>query len=232
MPNLFEIHPRSKKELERIYRDAPRRFQYATADMLNKESARYRLVMIDTVTREMEVRDSRFIKGSVRFERTSGRLPIHSQESIAGSIERRGFSGWVEQQFGTESEKSTVTTEAARGGSWTAKVKRKNRMNRAGSFKRPRDFPGKTYGQKVVAMLKTKSSTPFVIERGGGPGRLANLTPGVWTNKGGDLRRIQTFDKHWKPKRVDLLGKSMRKFEKEFNLNAEWEKSLKRQFPK
>lgn len=231
MTNLFKIHPESKKELQRIYRDSPKKFGYATADMLNKEAFSFRRAMINTVHQEMEVRNKGFVKVSVRVKKTFGNIPINKQRTNAGSIERKGFSGWVEQQFGTASDKSTVTTEAARGGSWTAKVKRKNRMNKAATFRRPRDnFGFKTYGQKVVSMLKAKSNVPFIVEKGGGPGRLANLKPGVWTNEGGTIRRIQTFGKKWKPKRVDLLGLSMRKLEKDFNLNAEWEKSLKRQF--
>jgi hypothetical protein len=238
--NIFDMDKTALKKLAKFQKQFPVKFNHAAAGVLNAQAFEGRIKIIEELTDDFTIRSKGFLKSSVRVDKTKGNVPIDNQFSIAGSIHRKGFTGFIEQQLGTESDKPTVTTEAARGGAFSKKVLKGVRMNRAKGFDRAGQFrkKGKGYnhrkrGQAIVAMLvnaKRGSGEPFVIGNRPGPGKLASLTPGVYVDAARyGITKMQNTDSRWKPKRVDWMGGAMRRLERSFNLEKVWDNELSRQ---
>jgi hypothetical protein len=173
------------------------------------------------------------MNSALRVQKASKSAKIEKQVSLSGSIEKKRFSGWIEQELGKAAPDKRVSTGAAREGNYANTLKAKYRLKPGRNRKTAADFrtkKHKTYGQAVVSMIESarsgKTKQPFIIQKGGGPGRLKNYKYGLYAEQGGEINRIQNFEKRWKPKKTPWMEISLKKFDKSFDLKQAWAKEL------
>jgi hypothetical protein len=139
--------------LARAFGKSAKAVQAASAAALNRLAFCARQEMIKTLKSTMTIRNEKFLSQRIKYQPTSYRLPVSSQEAQAGSVALPRFSGWVEQETGEQSDKTRIGTLLARGGVKTAQIKHGARLKRSNMFPTPRWYPGKNPHQQAVVMM-------------------------------------------------------------------------------
>jgi hypothetical protein len=239
MPNIFDLDKKSLARLRKFQKAYPAVFQRSTASILNTQAFELRRSILKTLGNEFEIRNQGFVNRHVVVQKALTTQKIDEQVSWAGSTRGKRFSGWIEQELGIPTEQSSRST-AARGGNFSDQVEGQFRNNKILQFKRPRNFRKKskkkgynhkTYGQSVMAMLenaKNSGGKRFVIEKGGGPGKLSNFKgrEGLYYGRDGGISNLHKFGEKWKPKRTRWMEKSISRLDRTFNLKNAWGKEL------
>lgn len=239
--------------LEEWYRRHPRMVQYAASDMLNQLAFMTKRETFDVISEEMIIRKSRFVSSSVRVTKSKGYHDINRQKSIAGSVFRSDFSGWLEQETGEESEKTRSIFKAARRGNIHKVVSPGFRMKPSSNFLSPDspDFANihESDNRKSIIMINMLArkgySRPFIIKGHDkfSPGLYkfkgrAKTVKGTtvkngrkkhWKFKRRQLLKLQSFKTHPKPKRIQWMKMSKDRVMASVNLNDMWSKALMRQ---
>ena len=231
MPDqIFDISSPDLKKLKKFFKQAPRQFQFAAAGVLNDQAFGTRREAIQKIGRNMIVRNPKFVNSMVRFNKARGAQDISLQQSETGSMRRKGFSGWVEQETGKRTQRTRTQTLLARGGSRQNIVKRGFRMRPGLKFTDPDDFSDVVGNpeHRTIAMLailrRDKFKKPFILpsnRRG---------KKGLYKFQRGKVKRLQNLEPSKpQPKRKPWLIPGRNQYFQKTNLIAVWKEQLRRQ---
>jgi len=164
------------------------------AGMLNNTALRMRNRMVDSVASTMTIRNNRFMRSSIRFQKAT---PSKMMAEV-GSIKRPRFTGWFEQEKGKEEkERKRFATINARRRQWKKKITGRFRMKPGFKFTRPGDHRNlnNSGGRDTMIFLqilkRRKFKEPFFI-----PNEYKGLKKGLYIFKGAKQRLnfLQGFD--------------------------------------
>ena len=222
MTQQFRItNSRDLKNLREFYRAAPAKFGMVMNATLNSLAFTTLSNIKVVLNQKLNIRDPRFMRGSLKVVKARG----GNHRSIVGSIERKRFTGWEEQQTGKKSDTNRSPTLAARGGNFNRKMSGKSRLKRSLNPLSIRNISvGNLKGRKgskanqkrrSIILLNTakKTKRPFIVKRADvGVMRInKRWTPGLYQFKRNKLLRMQTFGKAQDPKRIDWMGKALKR---------------------
>jgi len=231
---MFELTTKDLKKLKRFYKNAPKQFRYASANVLNSEAFGSRLNSLAIIKSKMTVRREGFIKRQMNVVKANGREPVRSQRAIMGSLEKRGFSGWVEQETGQRTERARIATlEGRRGDEMKAVIPSARFMPGKDFLTVPDDINVRNATDEqhrtivALSILRRKRyRKPFIIKSRGGS-RLS-----LYKRKGQKLRKLQTYDKYQnrlQPARVKWLSGGVDRYFRETDLRKLWANAVQQQ---
>jgi hypothetical protein len=222
--DMFQIRSRDLKRLQKFLKKAPRQFAIAARGVQNdfvfgvKESSN------KVLNRKMVVRNSKFVSSSLRVVKARG-SSINSMKAETGSINRKRFTGWSEQELGTRSTRKKSVTPFGRGGRKEGILKPRFRMKPSARFPRPSDFPGKNSNAKVNSMLRAmrrKTSKPFVIVKS------KRFKSGLYKFHNRKILALQLFKNRKQPKRIKWHTIGKQEYFRSINIRSVWAKNIKR----
>ena len=227
---IFDISSPDLKKLKKFYKQAPRQFQFAAAGVLNDQAFGTRLEAMQMIGRNMIVRNPKFVNSNVLFKKARGMQNIALQQSETGSIRRKNFSGWVEQETGKRTLRTRTQTLLARGGSKQNIVRRGFRMRPGLKYTSPDDFSDLVGNpeHRTIAMLvilrRNKFKKPFIFpstRRG---------KKGLYKFQRGKIKRLQDLEpSNPQPKRKPWLIPGRNQYFQKTNQNVVWKEQLRRQ---
>ena len=199
-------------KLARFFEQFPVEARAATAQFLNNMGflAKANTPLVMALSGKMHIRNQKFVGSRIRVQKTSAK-PIEQQRVLVGSVAGERFTGWIEQQRGTEPERGRVFALLSRDGDVKKQAKRSTRLLPDLDIVSTDDEPVQS-GSRAQALIrdmaKNAPSKTFIIRRGYG------MRPGLYKikSKGGftmpstgrtapKIQMLQAFDKKPKPKR-------------------------------
>ena len=227
---MFNVNQKDLKRLRGFYaRKGPSLFQVTTAEILNAHAFGTRKKSLGQIERGMNVRNPRFVQSRLRVSKARPK-PINRQFSEVGSIATRRFSGWVEQELGTRTERTRLFSIGARRGSWGKQAISEARARPGNRFIGPNDFNinAKTEEHRIAIflriMFKTKEKKPFIVPR-----RYKRMPKGIYKRVGNKLRRYQNLEpKRVQPKRFKWLTNARNDYAKSVNVERLWASKITR----
>lgn len=227
MAELFDLDAPDLINLEKFYRRSPAAFRRTAANVLNSFAFGTQTEAKKVIARKMIVRNKRFLDSVFRVQKTHGGTPIADQQAAVGSIRKKRFSGWEEQQTGKKRASSRVGTLLSRQNTEKKQILPRYRMKSGQNFLSPNKFKGNTKSNRTISMLRDlksrKFKKPFVIGR-----KYKNFRPGLYRFYRGKIRRLQSFkSKKAQPKRFDWMGTARRHYFKKYPVQKTWNNSIK-----
>ena len=224
---------RDLNRLKKFYKHAPRKFAIAAKGILSVFAFKAREEQIKEINRSMTVRNQRFVKSRIRYQKAKG-SNINNIHSESGSIKSPRFSGWEEQQTGKTTQRTRTQSLMARSDDWGKQIKGTARMKSSNDFFNPEtEIEGGTIEQKyAVALAGMRKGTirkrNFLIRKRLG-GRMRTLKRGLWMMRRRMLYRLQTFNpKRVQPKRNQWHTRAIQKSMANINLRNEWANQINR----
>ena len=225
----FSMSTKDLKLLTRLFKKSPQKMQRVVSGVLNSEAFGLRTSILKILDKEMTIRSAGFVKSRVRVVKAKPG-PVNSIESEAGSIFADRFSGWKEQQFGTEADRERVPTRFSRGGSWQDRMRPSLRSRGKNHMWRMSDFNitnAKNKKHRLIIYLQMLSQRK-IRQRFFFPGRLGKMQPTVYKIQGGNFRSIYNpKQKVKKTKRIPWMDKSIGLLLREVNPQSIWERNVK-----
>jgi len=162
---MFEVDLKDFKLLVRQYKINAREFRAAQINVLNSQAFGTRASAINVIQRGMTVRNKRFVASSLQVTKASAGAPY----ATVGSVYRKDFSGWVEQQTGKRASRKRLPTRSARRGNWRNRVAPSLRMKTQNKFVSDKNIirstgnaSERTYGM-LSYVRRTKYRKPFIL---------------------------------------------------------------------
>jgi hypothetical protein len=204
--------------LRKWYGKQPSRMRVASAHMLNHFAFGTRTQAISVIGKTMTVRNPRFVARQVRVTKASTSSPVTVQKSLTGSVAMQRFSGWVEQEKGTPTNRKRFATLAGRSGVKTKQIRPVARLKPANevitiqsSGYKPRGGVSNYAG--FIAMLMRK-----------GENRLIRVKGILLKRKRSKLELVQVLRKK-QPKRIPWLRTARANYFRATNVDKLWEKT-------
>jgi len=221
MPDIFQINKRDMRHLIKFFKNAPRDFQRASAGTLTTFAFEARKSIIGAIEDNMTVRNPKFVSSRVQVNKAKPG-PLSSQVSEVGSVATARFSGWVEQQRGTQSTQSRIFTLAARNEDWNKKMSKASKLQSGSNILTEGDVEGQTKQSRRMNLIRRakRDKRPFIL------GKTGNKKGGLYRFKRNKLNRLQTFGEKPKPKRIKWLDIGINRFEKIVNVRKIWGNQL------
>jgi hypothetical protein len=238
---VFELDLTDWVNFKRLKRRSPKLFARAAGSVLNSAAFGTRKLAIRNINADQIVRNKKFVSSSVRVNKARLTAPLSQQASEVGSIRRKRFSGWREQEGGQQTKREHYAKETARRGSRTKRVMRTVRLS-SKKYPKPSDF--RTKGNQVaraarmVHILSRSGYTkPFIIlgleKKARGrkpPPGLYRLGAGSYPNK--RLTLLQRFKAPKKTKRKPWLKPAKDKYVRRVNLRTVWGRAVAHELKK
>lgn len=226
MKTIFDFNQTSFENFAKFYDKAPGKARKSTARLLSKFAFGTRNQALIEIKKSMNIRNERFVARNLRFK---GAKPtnIDAQSSGAGSIETRGFTGWIENAKGSRDNRTRSQTLLSRGNNWNKKIKGPNRMKPGNNFIDVGDFKlpdGKQKMPAFFAKIKRKhKNKPFVIKR-----KYKTMPKGLYVYKRRKIQKLQDFNPKTKIiKKNPWLRRARRNFFANNSIEKLWEESIK-----
>jgi hypothetical protein len=232
MPGIFEIDQTDLKKLVKFYKRAPKEFQAAAAGVLNSQAFTLKKINNRAINSMMTIRDPKFVSRALHVVKARA-TDINKMESMAGSVSKPRFSGWIEQETGQKTTRTRKILLDARAGSWKSRARGYGKMRPAKEFYDESDFQGKHTEQRIAIMLSmmrkgTAQRKPFLIKKKMS-GKIGRMGPGLYRLKAKKTYKLQTIKaKGVQPKRKKWMTASVEKLSSEFDLKGAWEENIKR----
>lgn len=222
MTQQFKITNSSDlKNLQRFYRLAPAKFGQVMNATLNSLAFTTLSNIKVVLNQKLNIRDPRFMRGSLKVVKARG----GNHRSIVGSIERKRFTGWEEQQTGKASDVNRSPTLAARLGNFNRKMSGKSRLKRSlnplsirnisvGNLKGRKGSKANQRRRSIILLRQAKKTKrPFIVKRADvGIMRInKRWKPGLYQFKRNKILRMQLFGKPQDPKRIDWMGIALKR---------------------
>ena len=228
MSQMFQIELKDFINLKKFYKRAPREFQLTAANVLNSFAFGTRKSAIDVISKQMTVRNKRFVETSIRVKTANQNTDLNSMVSRTGSIDRPRFSGWEEQQTGKKRPSTRVGTLLSRGKNKSNQIRPAARMKPGSNFPDAGDYSGKDEQQRTTIMLnvlkRKKYKKPFVIRR-----KLKKFAPGLYRFFRGKIKMLQRFDSKGseQPEKLDWMGMARKEYFSKHPVRNTWGKAIK-----
>ncbi len=229
MATIFDWDDRNLKAFIKLYGKAPNKARAAVAQLLSQFAFATRQLAIEEINKSMTVRNARFVKSRVRFERARVEA-IENQRSRTFTIGAKNFSGWEEQVTGGRSSRTRTQSLLARGGSFDKKVRPSIRMKPNRNFLNRGDFDLPKGGNEMqVYFIKVRTNhpnKPFIVEK-----RWRKVKKGLYIFKGRKMRMLQNFEaKPRATKKDDFMQRARDKFDNTLDISKQWEIALNKVF--
>lgn len=233
MADIFQINNKDLKKLIKFYKRAPRQFTQAAAGVINHLAFTNRRENIIQIKKSMTVRNQKFVESALRVKPAKGNK-LSSLIATEGSVAKKRFTGWAEQELNKPAKRKRLQTIHARGGSFKKKVTPRAKMQHGKKLYTYKNFQKKalkTKGQATVAMLVSVrmgmvSKKPAIIESGL-PGKLGRFKYGMYIIQKRSIKKVQNLNpRNVQPKRNKWMSKSIKNLSK-VNLHNVWEKSIR-----
>lgn len=236
---VFELNLTDLLNFKRMQRKNPKIFSRAAGHVLNSAAFGTRKLAIRNIKRDMIARNERFISGSVRVDKARLGAPLSQQQSQVGSIKRKRFSGWREQEGGQQTKRKHFAKETARQDSRQKQILRLARLRAAGRFQKPADFRGGggpvAKAARMVHILSRFGFTkPFIIlglekkQRGRKPPPgVYRLGAGKYPNK--RLTLLQRFKKPESTKKKPWMKPAREEYISRVDLRTVWGRAVVRE---
>lgn len=223
----YDVDAKEIEKLQKFLKRSPQMFAVATGSMLNDFAFGVQNTAIEVIHEQMTVRNSRFVTGSVRVEMSNRRQPITNQQSATGSIQRKRFSGWTEQQTGKRTARERVITKLGRRKNETRKLIGTARLKSANKFETYHKYPGRGPEQKSTIMLqkldRRRFRKPFIITKKKG------MRAGVYKFLRRRPRLLQVFDSDKvQPEKIPWMADAVDRYFEREDLPRLWSRTLKR----
>jgi hypothetical protein len=224
---MFQVNDIEIFRLRKLIKQSPVKMRAVTAKILNDLAFKTRTEAIKTLKKELIIRQEKFISSTIRVQKAKSTAPMETQVSTIGSIAKRRFSGFEEQELGTETKRTRVASLYGRSGSKSKVIKSAFRLRK--NFPSPKDYPGKSYSHRTTVMLQTlnqqKYKKPFVIKKH------RKFKPGLYRFLRKRIVPLQHFKpRSLQPKRIKWLSMAYEKTYEQIGLGALWARALKKIF--
>jgi hypothetical protein len=226
MSNIFTLKSSNLKNLRKFYKKAPKQFSWAVAGVLNDQAFGTRKTAMRRIGRNMIVRNPNLVRSHVLVEKAKGGQSIALIQSETGSIDKKRFSGWVEQETGERTKRTRTQTVLARGGSKQNIVRPGFRMKSGNPFPTSDDFGTGSKENRTIAMLATlshnKFKKPFILSS-------RKFRKGLYKFARNKIKKLQDFQpSKIQPKRKPWLIPGRADYFAKTNLNTVWAQQLNR----
>jgi hypothetical protein len=233
MKESFTMSSRDLKKLERFFKESPKLIKPVTANVLNTLAFENRKIELENIHRSMIVRSERFVRGSLRVEKTRN-VPIEQQIALSGSIKRARFTGWEEQEHGTRPRTRRGFTTAARGGTRRKAAKSRARLKPAYTFHRYDDYRiknARSQRQQIGVFLKIMMDpkSRSAMKR---PGQYIlpsynGMKRGLYDYRNNRFTLYQSFeDENRRPRRTRWASSAMRTLTRTTDARRVWARSM------
>jgi hypothetical protein len=223
MADLFSMDAKDLIKLRRVYKRMPKTFNKAAAGTLNAFAFGTRHESINTIDREMTVRNPKFIHSSIKVDKAKGNMPLSRMESITGSIFRPRFTGLAEQELGKPMARNRSLTSAARAGNKQSQAKPWARLKSNKDYQSPEDVDlgGLTGAKRMAIFLKVlarkRGATTFILQK-----RYGKWKRGLYRIRRKVVKKLQEFDVSKRPKRVKWLTMGRRRYFDSVDIGRVW----------
>lgn len=234
MTKVFELNLIDYLNFKRMQIKNPKIFGRAGGNVLNASAFGIRKLAIRNIKQQSIVRNSRFIESSIRVEKARITRPLINQQSIVGSIKRKHFSGWLEQESGQQITRKVRTHLPARADDIRKQIKGLARLRNVKRFPKPSDFRGSNDIQQAHNMINILSRSgftkPFLIlgleKRSEKP-----VPPGLYQFGSGkhphrQIQLLRRFKKPKKTRRNPWLSPAVRQYISRVNLRTVWGRAV------
>lgn len=210
---LFDLDIKELIKLRNWYKRQPAKFKRAQAMMLNEFAFGTRRSALDLVSKRMTVRNPKFISSRFRVTKAAAT----TQRSIMGTIAGPRFSGFVEQELGTQTDRTRAATLAGRGGSRSSQVKPRFRLKPSAEVVTKEDYNLDRVGAFVAQIFERKET------------RLIRIKGAILKRRGKKLPLVQKLNPRRKQPRKRPFFKSARvQYFRSINLRQLWSKTIGR----
>lgn len=234
--NIFDIDLVNLHRLKKFYRNSPKQFKKATVMLLNNFAFGVRAETLKFLSRKMIVRDKRFV--SSRLQVTKARPGnTSSQVSTVGSVPKKQFTGWREQELGIPTADDRTASLLARRGSKRKKMVAGARLKPSVEFPDSENYFGEG-DNRVYSMLsklgRENYKKAFIIKRH------SKFKSGLYKFRGRKrksksgkkikyVKMLQRFSSpNTKPKRLRWMLTSRINYFRKADLKTEWSRVLSR----
>ena len=212
---LFDLNIKELVKLRKWYKRQPHKFRKATGSMLNDFAFGTRRSIVDLLTRRMTIRNPRFLSSRIRVTKARLSAPVNSQRALTGTMAGPRFSGFVEQEKGTPTERTRAATLAARSGAKSSQVKPRFRLKPSSSVVSMDDYGVDRLSAFVAMIFKRKEK------------RLIRIKGTIYKRKGKKLDLIQTLHpRHKQPRKRPFLQDARVNYFRSINLKSLWAKTI------
>lgn len=226
--DMLELNAQQLHKLKKLFVRSPTKFARVSGELLNDFAFGVRNTSMETLREKLVIRNPRFMASRLQVDRARGRLPIQAQESTVGSVGKKRFTGWREQQTGEKSTRERVATLIARKGSRKRQIAPSARLKPSLELKRFTDYPGASPNMRSTRMLqaldRARWKKPFYLTKKRG------IQPGVWVFKGRKLRPLQLFKRGKKLKRNPWLTDARDRYFQREDIGRLWARKIERIF--
>lgn len=203
---LFDIEAGDLLRLKKFADNAPAQFNKVAIGVLNAAAFGTRTNALKELRSGLIIRNKSFLNRSVIVDKANTRTTLGRAEATTGSVKRDRFTGWIEQQTGTASEKTRAATVFGRGLNPFKVLALGNRLRRQNIIN-PDKYPGKTADNRATAMvniLRRKGYSRTFIVKGSN-----KFKRGLYKfDSRRKIRAVQRFQNQpIKPKRLQWLTK-------------------------
>ena len=224
---LFDLKASDLLNLRRLYRKAPKKFALSIRSMVNGFAFGTRREALAIIEKKMVVRNKRFVAGRVQVVKARASRTI----AEVGSVATQRFTGWKEQEMGSDTDRTRVFAIMARNGNYRRQALPSARLKPGANFIKPEDYDGKTNRFRTMAMLadirRKKIRRPFLIKK-----QDRRFKPGLYRMVGGTIQQLQQFGRKRQPRRVHWMEGGIKAYFKGFSLRNEWAKAISHVFKK
>lgn len=127
------------KTLSRFFKRGPDLAVESIVLTLNDLAFSTRRDLIETIGRNMHIRDQRFVNGRMQVQKARGRN-ISRAVAEVGSVNKSRFTGWVEQETGEPDERERTYSVHSRGGAEANRVQPSRSRKRSNDVLKMSDF--------------------------------------------------------------------------------------------
>lgn len=222
MANKLDIS--DLRALERYFKRAPNLFKKAGVKYTNKIARELKTAIEITLSRKFEIRNDRFVFGSVRVQN----MRKFNGRAIAGTIHRPRFSGFEESEEGGHKLDNAFTLNA-RGGQFSGISQKPARLLRGRQFYDQNTFPvhnrAKTVEKRANQILAVAHDThyakPFIMR---GHNKISN---GLFMFQSGKLQRLRKFENRPNIDHVPWMKDAIKLAQATHNPRKTWEQAIK-----
>jgi hypothetical protein len=225
---IFEMDQSSIKKLSKFFKESPKLFQQASANVLNNLAFQTRKNDIRNLSANLIIRNKRFLESSIIVQKAKP-VSLEKQVAIVATLQRGGFTGWAEQEGRSTKDKPRTSTLAARGGNKRGVIKQQYRLRRSNKFYKPESFAGKNIKQQFGFMMKvlnTRGNAQFLLSHDIQTKR-GTLGKGLYSLQKHKIMRVQTF-KSSQIKQYRFRTESIKQLRFSTDIKSLWQEGINR----
>lgn len=211
--DIFDLNLKEIIQLRRWYKRQPKKFRRAEIMVLNEFAFGNRRSVVDLLTKRMTIRNPKFLNSRIKVSKATMSRAV----SVMGTIESPRFSGFVEQEFGTATDRNRVASLLARGGSASKQIKPSLRLKPSADIITKDDYGIERNASFLAAATARKEK------------KMIRIGKSILKRRGGKFRLVQRINpKNKQPKRRPFMQTSRKIYFSSINLKRVWADKINR----